>query len=916
MEILHPGHERTKTANIAGPVQAFIDKLEPAPGVTYALVSAMSYSEYFGPNSNTDWYGHNKHLNFNGLLHQWPEFGREPELDAIKGRNWPHGYPCFYAATAYAHHRNTDPKSLGFGDVVFVYANPHMKRIELVIRIFNDEAEKKGHRSIIDRIERNERVDVSMGAKIPFDACVRPDQLLRTPVGWRPAAELRVGDRVLTHRGRYRRITRRFDRRVAQDLYRIRASGTVPVHVTGNHPMYVVREDTLRCCKGSVGGKRRRCTPDTSGQCSFCGASLVVTPVWLDADQVRLGDYLVAPRGAVGTETVDPDYARLLGYWVGDGHRLRERRNADRSGEHYLTGFGITAGTSEGPHLQKVIETIERVATAIPRVYDQGNGKKAVGIYTHDRVLAARLLRHGATDGYEKALHNEIFSWAPDAQRHLLGGWIDTDGHFDPVSGAVRISTSVRGLALDAQRLLRAQGIPGGLLENPSPGGFVGSKPSYTILISPDHVRELCLWEVSLKVPRPRARLRKGGSRALIIGDHVLHPVTDIGVIDYRGSVVNFSVQGDETYVVEGITTHNCSVCTDWDRVRDAMTRFDPAKHRHHMMPVLEEHKRHAIRGIAETRKQYCACMRTMAGRVNDDGQLVFVYNDAPRFFDISFVLIGADRTSRVMWHLPSLRGERPAQMPPGMILDSMGTPMSGLKIASMDKDSPGVAVNALDAAHHGYDFSGVMAACRSHKPKSVLASLAALGIIASPREFSALLTGAPTDFDTQVSGADRTFEPRGADVQDSLVKAFAPLVEPRSSFAACQTAERPEGGRERICVVVAAPDLARKYAGYRLGLIKHAGELFSHGQDPVKIAAQGPGLLLGRPGVIQWFSSHVVPDLGSASVETITKLSSMIRTTQDLMKVGNALDGVLRVSNTSSLWTAVEDVAEATCYL
>lgn len=529
MEILHPGHERTKTANIAGPVQAFIDKLEPAPGVTYALVSAMSYSEYFGPNSNTDWYGYNKHLNFNGLLHQWPEFGREPELDAIKGRNWPHGYPCFYAATAYAHHRNTDPKSLGFGDVVFVYANPHMKRIELVIRIFNDEAEKKGHRSIIDRIERNERVDVSMGAKIPFDAC---------------------------------------------------------------------------------------------------------------------------------------------------------------------------------------------------------------------------------------------------------------------------------------------------------------------------------------------------------------------------------------------------SVCTDWDRVRDAMTRFDPAKHRHHMMPVLEEHKRHAIRGIAETRKQYCVCMRTMAGRVNDDGQLVFVYNDAPRFFDISFVLIGADRTSRVMWHLPSLRGERPAQMPPGMILDSMGTPMSGLKIASMDKDSPGVAVNALDAAHHGYDFSGVMAACRSHKPKSVLASLAALGIIASPREFSALLTGAPTDFDTQVSGADRTFEPRGVDVQDSLVKAFAPLVEPRSSFAACQTAERPEGGRERICVVVAAPDLARKYAGYRLGLIKHAGELFSHGQDPVKIAAQGPGLLLGRPGVIQWFSSHVVPDLGSASVETITKLSSMIRTTQDLMKVGNALDGVLRVSNTSSLWTAVEDVAEATCYL
>lgn len=170
VHLIKPG-EMVKTSGLAPAAEKFISCLRPDPRYTYVLCNAMGYSEFFGANSNKDWYGYNPHLDFNGLLHAWPDIGQNVEADRMKGKGWPYGYPCYYGATVYAHHKNTDPQQLGFGDVIFATLNPEMKRVELVKRVFNDEAAKKGHTSILDRVRAGERVDVSMGCKVPFDFC-------------------------------------------------------------------------------------------------------------------------------------------------------------------------------------------------------------------------------------------------------------------------------------------------------------------------------------------------------------------------------------------------------------------------------------------------------------------------------------------------------------------------------------------------------------------------------------------------------------------------------------------------------------------------------------------------------------------------------------------------------------------------
>jgi hypothetical protein len=57
----------------------------------------------------------------------------------------------------------------------------------------------------------------------------------------------------------------------------------------------------------------------------------------------------------------------------------------------------------------------------------------------------------------------------------------------------------------------------------------------------------------------------------------------------------------------------------------------------------------------SKTRNDYCACVKEIGmGKILDDGRRVGVYNYHPRFFDISFVFIGADKTAKVMCKLAS----------------------------------------------------------------------------------------------------------------------------------------------------------------------------------------------------------------------------------------------------------------------
>lgn len=561
---VRPG-ERVKTAGALGPgLQRFLDTLQPHPKYTYVLVNAMGYSEYYGANANKDWYGHNPHLDFNGLLNTWEGIGKDPEADQMQGKNWPYGYPCFYGATVYAHHKNTDPQRLGFGDVIYAGINPVMKRVELVKRIFNEEAQKKGHTSILSRIRAGERVDVSMGCKVPFDLC---------------------------------------------------------------------------------------------------------------------------------------------------------------------------------------------------------------------------------------------------------------------------------------------------------------------------------------------------------------------------------------------------SICTDWAQVQTAWKTFDPKKHRHPGVAILAYHKTvKPIQGLAVTRRDYCEHMRTMGGKIMGDGRKVFVYNDFPRFFDISFVWIGADRTARVMWHmaddkaLPAVKG----QVPASNFEKLLKRLLSGMpKTAAMEKEIPDGLAQAVHAdAQQMPEMNSTAIRIVSTDPRKALTALAALGIVLTPGEFQrvALGEGSPlTDmlhkvsFDTDSTTVDDSYAVDPALFDTKVASKFASMMPSRSAFAPFMNArflsptKVASNTKKPVLKHGVMEKLAAQYAGYRLSVLEQSEALHKQAQDylsteipEMALGADafgqkanprkypGAGLLLGQGPMIHLLSAHLRQ--GRPAEQQIVTIPNHAFEDNNLFKImttiGAAIRSAILIDKAGGLVQAAKAVA------
>lgn len=154
-----------KTASDLLPdVARYIDSLRPSKNAQYVLVNAMGASEYYSSNVNGDAFPEAS------LVHMPDKWAGIPVVDKIVSKDWGYGFPTFYQAHAYGHHRNKDA-SKAYGDVELATWNPNMKRVELVIRVDHDKCMKFGGTGVWDKLRLGEFIDVSMGSKVPYDTC-------------------------------------------------------------------------------------------------------------------------------------------------------------------------------------------------------------------------------------------------------------------------------------------------------------------------------------------------------------------------------------------------------------------------------------------------------------------------------------------------------------------------------------------------------------------------------------------------------------------------------------------------------------------------------------------------------------------------------------------------------------------------
>lgn len=155
----------------------------------------------------------------------------------------------------------------------------------------------------------------------------------------------------------------------------------------------------------------------------------------------------------------------------------------------------------------------------------------------------------------------------------------------------------------------------------------------------------------------------------------------------------------------------------------------------------------------AKTRADYCHHAKTMMGQILPNGQKVCVLNPDCRFFDISFVVIGADRTSYAMTKVAR------ALFPEGVVLSADAAEIAGLrdralttdlsekladrmKLADLVKNIPTLSSRVMPAASRRERSipDGVLDRLAQHPLKKTLTTTAAAGVVLKPDEYQRLV--------------------------------------------------------------------------------------------------------------------------------------------------------------------------------
>ena len=316
------------------------------------------------------------------------------------------------------------------------------------------------------------------------EGCHLAGSMVRVRDGEKPIEEIEPGDEVLTHRGRFRRVTEPMRRRRSGPIYRIRFQdeGYRSLAVTPGHPFLVARR-----------GREREHNREFE-------------PEWLTAQELRKGDYLALPARI----DVEREPALLVETDVSVG-----------AGRHAAT-------------LERAGRSLRFSSVRAARFFAQTFGRTTDELHIPDWV----------------------FSLGERDRAAFVRGLYDGEGSYDSELDLYRINQTNREVAQRLRELLLSLGIRATLsvTERPLP-----RQPIWQVAVSKvDHPRfeRLVLGAAD---PGPA---RASHAQTVMADGYLWMPISSIEQFHAACEVFNMSVEEDESYVCEGVVSHNCTAPT------------------------------------------------------------------------------------------------------------------------------------------------------------------------------------------------------------------------------------------------------------------------------------------------------------------------------------------------------------------
>lgn len=335
--------------------------------------------------------------------------------------------------------------------------------------------------------------------------CFTAGHLVMTINGAIPIENIKVGDYVLTHKGRYRKVLRTGGK-LTNDLYRVSCQGEKEIITTSNHPFFIKRNDD--------------------------------EPKWINAkDMIIQSDYLgiiQSNNEEFLNDKYSEDFWHFVGKFVGDGwiskYKRKHRKNS------YIYKVILCCG-------HKDFEETKQVLDKIGYNYYISKERTVYKFVIANKELLEYLEKCGK-GAKNKRVHPDVWKLPLNKKKAFLSGYLSTDGWYNNKNRLYRASTTSRILSYELKQL--------------TIDVYGTAAMIYKTNVAPKHiiegrvVNQSDVYEISFKDEY------KNNLKYKKTDNYCWLPLKECYKLYYTDIVYNLEVEEDNSYTINGIIVHNC----------------------------------------------------------------------------------------------------------------------------------------------------------------------------------------------------------------------------------------------------------------------------------------------------------------------------------------------------------------------
>ncbi|GCD11713.1 PHP domain-containing protein [Clostridium tagluense] len=347
--------------------------------------------------------------------------------------------------------------------------------------------------------------------------CFTKNELITTDKGYKKIKAIVLGDKVLTHNNKFEKVMKLMDRE-SNDIYNLKAMGSLGIEVTGNHPMLV----------------GRRIKPKNK---------MDLKVDWIPVSELKKQDMMAV---AINNNSIIPcndfdlpfdnkDFWWIIGRFIGDG---------------WYEEFARLSGKCEGDIVKRTIiccgkgkNELEDIKSKIGNMFEYRVQEETT---TYKIIIKGKdIHEYVKTFGkyaYGKRFTNDILDLPIELLKVFLEGYFSADGHLTK-KGYQSLKTVSKELALGVVACVnKAYHMPCGIT-------YIAPKVEY---IEGRKVNSKEKYDVKFKYVVCKK------DRAFYKDGYIWCPYYSKEKLDKTDTVYNIEVENDHSYTVNNLVVHNC----------------------------------------------------------------------------------------------------------------------------------------------------------------------------------------------------------------------------------------------------------------------------------------------------------------------------------------------------------------------